>query len=119
MEVVKPKPAGREPVDVRRADQAAETADLGKTDIVEQEDDHVRRTLGRTLLFWPPLLGILVLLGNHALEALDRLRPDLLRVRSARSGHHDGPGGKDAPHCCPCSCLAQGCFPLLHCLSPS
>jgi hypothetical protein len=80
VEVVEPQSVRGELVDVRRLDQAAEAADLREADVVEQENDDVRGAFLRPLLRSPPLLGVRVLLGDDAAEALDFLLLDAVVV---------------------------------------
>ncbi len=80
VEVVVAQSVRGQPVDVRRLDQAAETADLGEADVVEQQDQHVGRALRGAGLFRPPFLRFLVGPGDLALE--------LARVRSRQTAPH-------------------------------
>ena len=71
VEIVEAQSVRCERVDVRRFDQPAEAADLRETDVIEQEDNDVRRIRIRNFVFGPPLLGILETLGEDAAESFD------------------------------------------------
>ena len=73
MEVIEPQAIRCELVNVGCFNQTAETTDLCEADIVEQEDDDIRSILVRLLVRGPPLLGIVITLGNNAAEAFDAL----------------------------------------------
>jgi hypothetical protein len=51
-------------INVRRIDQRAEATNLSKPDIVQQEDDDVRRIFVRPFFFGPPFLRVIVAFGD-------------------------------------------------------
>ncbi len=61
---------GREPVDGRRPDRRAVAAEIGKSDIVEQHDENVRRALRRFWRLRPPRLRFSHRLPDRAAERL-------------------------------------------------
>jgi hypothetical protein len=73
-------------IDTRRFDQTAETANLREADIVEQEDDDVRRILLRLLIRCPPFLGVFITLGYDAAEPVNFLLLDAVDDDNSRSG---------------------------------
>ena len=82
MKIVETKPVGCQPINIWCIDQAAEAPDLRKPDIVQQENDDVRRVRVRFLVCGPPFLGVFVALRDDATETLDLFFPDAV-------DHHD------------------------------
>ena len=74
VEVVVPKPPGRQSVDVGRLDQTSETSDLAKTRVVQEDEHDVGCSLGRRRdRLRPPLFRLLVRFGDLTLEFLNVL----------------------------------------------
>ena len=96
MEVIVEEPVVGQPIDVRRLDETAEGAQMAEARVVQQEDHDVRRTGRRLRGAWPPLLGVLVALGDLALEDLAVLREGLLLLgmHTDREDDHAAEGEK-------------------------
>jgi len=59
---------GGDGVDVRCLDVGAVAAQLGEPDVVEHDEHHVRRVLGRRGLRWPPRLRVAPVVADRSLE---------------------------------------------------
>ncbi len=68
MEVVEAQAVARQAVAIRGFDQAAETADLRESHVIEQKYDDIRRIRLRQFLGRPPLLRVFVALSDDAAE---------------------------------------------------
>ncbi len=79
VKIVVPQPVGCQAIDVRCLDQPAKRlTHLGKPDVVQQQDQHVGRTVRWADIFGPPFLGIFVALGDHPAETFHVFRFDRL-----------------------------------------
>ena len=70
VEVGVPATAPRHPIEARRLDVGAVTAELGVADVVEQHHDDVRGTVGRGRQRRPPCFGVVISSPDLALERL-------------------------------------------------
>ena len=81
VEVAEPHTLGCEPVEVGRADLAAEAADVGEPDVVDQHEDDVRCIGGRDRLIGPVGFGARHRAPHDATE-VGRLRNDVIGHRA-------------------------------------